>query len=351
MKRTRIAILCGGMSGEHQVSLISAFNIAEALSSLDQYEVTLIGLRRDGTWCWQPQGDLLCEVKDVRKVHLHPDALSLRPGTQGQLLDEQGQMQLQVDVFFPITHGTYGEDGSLQGWLRMLQAPFVGCDVWGSAVCMDKDLTKRLLAHAGIPVTPFVTLRLGDKLSYTDAISQLGLPFFVKPCREGSSLGVSKVRNEEQYQQALEQAFALDHKVLLEQGIVGREIEAAVLGNDQPEVATVLGEIVPTHEFYSYEAKYVDADGAVLTIPATLDETTAQQIRELAKEAFRVTECQGMARVDFFLAQDQQIYLNELNTLPGFTSISMYPKLWQASGLSYPELLDRLVQLALERHQ
>lgn len=346
--KTRVAVLCGGLSGEHQVSLISAFNIARALPR-DNYEVQLIGIRKDGSWCWRPEGDLLCQTKDIREIHLHPAAETLLPRQLGWLQNEQGKLQWKADICFPITHGNFGEDGSLQGMLRMLRVPFVGCDVWGSAVSMDKDMTKRLLVQAELPVTPFITLRRNETLLYSEVVTRLGSPFFVKPNREGSSLGVSKVRNEDEYQQALKEAFSLDHKILLEHAIIGREIEAAVLGNDSPEVAATLGEIIPKHEFYSYEAKYVDPNGAILKIPAEIEASVASRICELALESFRVVEGLGMARVDFFLTKDNQIYINEINTLPGFTSISMYPKLWEASGLSYSELLHQLLQLGLQR--
>ncbi len=346
--RTRVAILCGGLSGEHQVSLVSAFNIARALST-DHYEVQLIGIRKDGSWCWRPEGDLLCQTQNISEIHLHPAAETLLPRQLGQLQNEQGKLQWQVDVFFPITHGNFGEDGSLQGMLRLLRVPFVGCDVWGSAISMDKDVTKRLLLQAGLPVTPFIMLRRNETLLYSEAVARLGSPFFVKPTREGSSLGVTKVRNEDEYPQALKEAFSLDRKILLEQAIIGREIEAAVLGNDSPEVATTLGEIIPNHEFYSYNAKYVDPNGAILIIPAEIEANVASRIRDLAVESFRVVEGLGMARVDFFLTKDNQIYINEINTLPGFTSNSMYPKLWEASGLRYSELLHQLVKLGLQR--
>jgi D-alanine-D-alanine ligase len=346
--KTRVAILCGGLSGEHQVSLISAFNIARALPT-DHYEFQLIGIRKDGSWCWRPEGDLLCQTQDIREIHLHPAAETLLPRQLGRLQNEQGKLQWQADIFLPITHGNFGEDGSLQGMLRLLRVPFVGCDVWGSAISMDKDITKRLLVQAGLPVTPFITLRRNETLLYSEAVARLGSPFFVKPTREGSSLGVAKVRKEDEYPQALKEAFSLDHKILLEQAIIGREIEAAVLGNDAPEVAEILGEIIPNHEFYSYDAKYVDPNGAILKIPAEIEASVASRIRDLAVESFRVVEGLGMARVDFFLTKDNQIYINEINTLPGFTSISMYPKLWEASGLSYSELLHQLVQLGLQR--
>ena len=213
---------------------------------------------------------------------------------------------------------------------------------------MDKDVTKRLLGERGIPVARYRMLRRQEELTYEDAVQELGDVLFVKPCREGSSLGVSKVRTAEEYSEALREAFAADCKVLVEEAISGREIECSVLGNDSPQAASVLGEIAPSHEFYSYEAKYVDEDGADLIVPAEIDLDVSRKIRQTAVEAFQITECRGMARIDFFLNSDNSFILNEINSLPGFTNISMYPKLWAASGLSYPELLDRLIDLALE---
>jgi D-alanine-D-alanine ligase len=346
--KPQVAILCGGLSGEHQVSLLSAFNIARALPT-DRYEVQLIGIRKDGSWCWRSEDDLLCQTHDVREVHLHPAAETILPRQLCQLQNEQGELLWQADVCFPITHGSFGEDGSLQGMLRLLQIPFVGCDVWGSAISMDKDVTKRLLVQAGLPVTPFITLRRNETLRYCEVVAKLGSPFFIKPTREGSSLGVAKVRKEDEYQQALKDAFSLNSKILLEQAISGREIEAAVLGNENPQVAPTLGEIISKHEFYSYEAKYIDPNGAILKIPAEIKASVASQIHDLAVKSFQVVEGLGMARVDFFLTKEDKIYINEINTLPGFTSISMYPKLWEASGLSYAELLHQLVQLGLQR--
>ena len=346
MTRLTVGILCGGTSGEHEVSLLSAFNIQQALDR-EKYEVVLVGIDKQGGWYLGRDAEFLIDVQDVRKVHLDssgPVAHSGRelvPSTLGDAIRE-------VDVFFPITHGKLGEDGALQGLLELLGKPYVGCDVTGSAVCMDKDVSKRLLQAEGIPVAKSRTIRTPEDLGYHEAVAALGTPLFVKPAREGSSLGVSKVRNAEQYAQALRTAFALDRKVLVEEAVEGREIECAVLGNAHPEAAPVLGEIAPQHEFYSYEAKYVDENGAELIVPAPVDPEIAEQIRATAVQAFKTTACRGMARVDFFLCEDNSFVLNELNTLPGFTNISMYPRLWIASEVPYPELLDRLIALALE---
>ena len=352
-KKTTIGLICGGTSGEHEVSLVSAYNIQAALDR-EKYEVLIIAIDKNGAWFLGNSPELLENTHDVRQVTFkkdHPTALPQTGSSANENLtakEQSGSELAEVDVFFPITHGKLGEDGALQGLLELLGKPYVGADVYGSAICMDKDVTKRLLQHHGIPVSRYKLLRNPKDLSFEDAVRDLGDTLFVKPCREGSSLGVSKVRTEEEYKLALQQAFAADRKVLVEEAISGREIECSVLGNDSPEAASVLGEIVPLREFYSYEAKYVDDDGAELKIPAEIDPKVSLKIRKSAVEAFLITECRGMARVDFFLCDDNTFILNEINTLPGFTKISMFPKLWDASGLAYPKLLDRLIELAQE---
>ena len=346
-KKITIGLISGGTSGEHEVSLISAYNIQAALDR-EKYDVLLIGIDKNGAWFLGSTPEFLENVEDVHQVKFNTEKLALLPQKNLARNEPSGSELAKVDVYFPITHGKLGEDGALQGLLELLGKPYVGADVYGSAICMDKDVTKRLLMERGIPVARYMLLRNQEELPFTDAVLELGETLFVKPCREGSSLGVSKVRTVEEYLTALQEAFAVDSKVLVEESISGREIECSVLGNDKPEVASILGEIVPLREFYSYEAKYVDEDGAELVIPAEIDSEVSMQIRKTAVEAFQLTECRSMARVDFFLRADNSFILNEINTLPGFTNISMYPKLWEASGLSYSELLDRLIELALE---
>jgi D-alanine-D-alanine ligase len=249
-------------------------------------------------------------------------------------------------------HGTLGEDGSLQGMLRMANIPFVGSSVLGSAVSMDKDITKRLLRDAGLKVASFVTLTRANRHnhSFADISKQLGLPLFIKPANQGSSVGVSKIKNAHEFNQAIELAFRFDHKVLVEEAIVGREIECAILGNDYPK-ASVCGEIVVNDEFYSYDTKYISETGAQVVVPANLPEHINSKIQQIAIQAFQALECKGMARVDVFLTHTGDVIINEVNTLPGFTNISMYPKLWEASGLGYSELITTLIELALEQHQ
>ncbi len=275
------------------------------------------------------------------------------PGKASQQVVETAGSGLlaHIDVIFPIVHGTLGEDGCLQGLLRMADLPFVGSDVLGSAVCMDKDISKRLLRDAGIAVTPFITLNRNNaaRTSFDMAVGKLGLPMFVKPANQGSSVGVSKVNDEAEYHAAVELALGFDEKVLVESAVHGREIECAVLGNEHP-IASGCGEIVVSSGFYSYDSKYIDDQAAQVVVPADISVQASERIRRLAVEAFEVLGCAGLARVDVFLTEDGEVLINEINSLPGFTRISMYPKLWQAAGMSYSELVSRLIELALERH-
>jgi D-alanine-D-alanine ligase len=254
-------------------------------------------------------------------------------------------------VIFPVLHGPFGEDGTIQGLAKLANIPCVGPGILGSAVGMDKDVMKRLLRDAGIPNARFVTLSAmnHNRVSYDALKIKLGQTLFIKPANLGSSVGISKVRNEDEFIKAIKLAFDYDLKVIVEEEIRGREIECAILGNENP-MASVPGEIIPKADFYSYEAKYLDEDGAALSIPAQLPEYLAKQIQDLALQTFRVLECQGMSRVDIFLTPDEKLYVNEINTIPGFTKISMYPKLWEYSGIPYSELVDRLIQLAIEDH-
>jgi D-alanine-D-alanine ligase len=354
--KIRVGIIFGGKSAEHEVSLQSARNIFEALDK-NKYDATLIGIDKQGQWHISDSANFLLNADDPERIALRQSNLevALVPGKdQHQLVPAQGAPAPglgQIDVIFPIVHGTQGEDGSLQGMLRMANLPFVGSGVLGSAVCMDKDITKRLLRDAGLDVAPSMTLTraTASRTTFEMAVAKLGLPMFVKPANMGSSVGVSKVRDKAEFKRAIALAFEFDHKVLVEQAIVGREIECAVLGNDDPN-ASVCGEIVLHHEFYSYDTKYVDKDGAAVVVPADIDAQASDRIRTIAVQAFQALNCRGMARVDVFLAADGNVTINEVNTLPGFTNISMYPKLWQASGISYSELITRLIELAQEQH-
>jgi len=351
-KKLRVAVLFGGKSAEHEVSLQSARNVIEALDK-DKYDIVPIGIDKEGRWLLAETSSYLLDSGDPKLIRLNNSSTTVAvvPQSGGSLMELASRREAApIDVFFPVLHGPFGEDGSIQGLLKLANVPFVGSGVLGSAVSMDKDVVKRLFRDAGIPIADFVVVRPGDAVFFAAIVETLGCPVFVKPANLGSSVGVHKVGNEAELGPALADAFAYDTKVLIEQAIVGREIECSVLGNEAP-IASVLGEIVPRHEFYSYEAKYIDEQGAGLEIPAKLDAGVAGRIREMAVEAFRVAGCEGMARVDFFLQPDGTAIANEINTIPGFTSISMYPKLWEASGIPQPELLDRLIELAIARFQ
>ncbi len=336
MGKIHVGILFGGRSAEHEVSLRSAQSILAALDR-NRYTVTLIGIDKQGQWHRQPllaESNLALLVDGTRPV-------------EPLALPQAGDL----DVIFPVLHGPYGEDGTVQGLLKLAGIPFVGSGVLGSAVGMDKDVMKRLLRDSGIPIGAFVTVLRSqrNRVHFPTIVEQLGLPVFIKPANLGSSVGVSKATTEAEFKQALDLAFQFDHKVLIEAFIPGREIECAVLGNDDPQ-ASVPGEIIPQHDFYSYEAKYLDQKGALLQIPADLPPEVTAQVQRLAIQTFQVLCCSGLARVDFFV-RGTQILVNEINTLPGFTTISMYPKLWEASGLGYSALIDRLIELALQNHQ
>lgn len=352
MKKIRVGILFGGQSAEHEVSLQSAKNIIASLDR-EKYEPVLLGIDKTGRWHLQDESSYLLNAENPKLIALNKnsDTVSLTPWKSDvNIHSKQGSQG--IDVIFPVLHGPLGEDGTVQGLLKLVHLPFVGAGVLGSAVGMDKDVMKRLLHAAGIPVGKFVVIKDTErqKLTFVAMQKELGLPFFVKPANLGSSVGVSKVHSEKEFAAAVSDAFSYDTKILIEEFIEGREIECAVLGNDSPE-ASVAGEIVPTHEFYSYDAKYIDENGAKLIIPVVLPGDTLKKVQELAVNAFTVLCCEGMARVDFFLTKEGKLYVNEINTIPGFTKISMYPKLWEASGVGYTDLIDRLIQLAIERFE
>lgn len=354
MRKIRIGLIFGGKSAEHEVSLQSARNILQALDP-QRFDPVLIGIDKQGQWHLSAPDGFLLDADDPGKIALHRSgrAVAVLPGADTAQLRpvDPEQALAQIDVVFPIVHGTLGEDGSLQGLLRMANLPFVGSGVLGSAVAMDKDMAKRVLREAGLAVAPGVCLTR-HSAKHADAqalIAQLGLPLFVKPANQGSSVGVSQVRSADAFAAAVALALSYDHKVLVEAAVVGREIECAVLGNAVAQ-ASVCGEVVVHDAFYSYQTKYISAHGADLVIPADIDAPTQHRIQQIAVQAYQALNCAGMARVDVFLCADGRIVINEVNTLPGFTRISMYPKLWEASGLDYRSLITRLIELALERH-
>jgi len=355
MTKLRVGIVFGGKSAEHEVSLQSAKNILDAIDKT-RFEPVLLGIDKQGQWHLNDASDFLINAQDPALIALNRagEGVALVPGESRQqiIARQSGNALSQIDVIFPIVHGTLGEDGSLQGLLRMAALPFVGSGVLGSAVSMDKDVTKRLLRDAGLAVAPWISVTQAQRsrINASEVIAQLGLPLFIKPANQGSSVGVSKVDSAEAFDSALDVAFTFDRKVLIEKGIKGREIECAVLGNDDPQ-ASPCGEIVVHDTFYSYETKYLSETGAQTQVPAAIDAETSDAIRAVAIKAFQALECSGMARVDVFLTDAGEIIVNEVNTLPGFTNISMYPKLWQAAGLGYRDLISRLIELALDRHQ
>ncbi len=352
-KKIVVGILFGGKSAEHEVSLQSAKNVIDALDK-EKYEPILIGIDKTGHWLLNDASAFLLDAGDPQSIRLNTasNPVALVPQSHGVISNlADNSEKPSIDVVFPILHGPFGEDGTVQGLLKLADIPFVGAGVLGSSVGMDKDVMKRLLRDAGIPIAKFIALKTGEAVpSYASVSQALGKTLFVKPANMGSSVGVSKATDEPGYLSAVEQAFLFDTKIIIEETITGREIECAVLGNENPE-ASIPGEIIAHHDFYSYDAKYIDEDGAALEIPAKLDEATTKRIQALAIEVFKTLSCEGMGRVDMFLRDDGSLVVNEINTIPGFTKISMYPKLWEASGIPYTELIDRLIQLAFARYE
>jgi D-alanine-D-alanine ligase len=400
MKTLRVGILFGGRSGEHEVSLLSAASVLNAIDK-DKYEVVPIGITKDGRWLTAEhaedllQGKIVIEPRQLRAgdpqttpaaavlsrgeaVIVPPEPVHRQSGlvpfqSEATLTRRASDRAINVDVIFPVLHGTFGEDGTIQGLLELADIAYVGAGVLGSAAGMDKDVMKSLFIAAGIPIVKHVTIlrsawdddskKNGAKKIQKLVESKLKYPVFVKPANLGSSVGISKARNRKELGPAIEEAAKFDRKIVIEQGVGGknkkaREIECSVLGNDNP-TASVPGEIVPGKEFYDYTAKYLD-EGSQLIIPAKLSKADTKRVQELAIAAFKAVDCSGLARVDFLMEPGSptksgkkagKIYLNEINTMPGFTAISMYPKLWAASGLAYPDLIDRLIQLGIERHE
>lgn len=338
----RLLVLCGGRSAERDVSCISA---AAVLRNLERrFSPTLVWIGPDGTWNLQDAPAAFARHPKPFRFPFQRRRVALEPGT-GRLVG--AGKKRSVEAVFPVLHGPLGEDGALQGHLELFGLPYVGCDVLGSAIGMDKVVSKRLAAEAGLPILPYVVLRPGDSLA---PARRLKLPVFAKPSRMGSSVGVSRVRSREGLAGAVRTAFRFDTTVIVEQGVRPREIECAVLGDDREPEASIVGEIRPNAEFYSYDAKYLDPNGAELLVPAELSKAKSEEVRALAVRAFRALGGYGMARVDFLLDRDtDKLWFNEVNTLPGFTSISMYPRLWEASGLPFPKLVTRLVELGLSR--
>ena len=386
MSKLRVGILFGGRSGEHEVSLLSAASVLQAIDK-DKYDVVPIGITKEGRWLTAEhaenllQGKLVIEPRQLRAgdpeiteaaavlargeaVVVPPEPVHRQSGlvpfqTDAALTRRASDRAINVDVIFPVLHGTFGEDGTIQGLLELADIPYVGAGVLGSAAGMDKDIMKSLFIAAGIPIVKHVTVLRSQWEKEAKKVqklvqSKLKYPVFVKPANLGSSVGISKAHEAKELGAAIEEAAKFDRKIVIEEGVGGkknkaREIECSVLGNDEP-VASIPGEIVPVKEFYDYNAKYLD-EGSELIIPAKLTKAETKKVQELAIGSFKAVDCSGLARVDFLMdPKTRKIYLNEINTMPGFTAISMYPKLWAASGLEYADLIDRLIELGMERH-
>lgn len=361
-KKLRIGLIFGGRSGEHDVSLASATSVMANLDK-DTYEVVPIGITKEGGWLLGTEpARLMATEQDVSETSAietttavtltgDPRLRRLIPLQDGAELQDNGAL----DVIFPVLHGTYGEDGTLQGLLEMANVPYVGCGVLGAALGMDKEKMKIVFQALGLPGVDYLVYRRNEwersPATIMDAIEQrLSYPCFVKPVNLGSSVGINKAHDRVELEHAINVAAEYDRKIIIEQGINCRELECAVLGNDEP-IVSVVGEVIASNEFYDYNAKYLD-DKSQVIIPAGIAQATAEEVRRQAVKAFLALDLSGLARVDFFLEKETgRVYINEVNTLPGFTQISMYPKLWEASGLPYPQLLDRLIELAMERHQ
>ena len=357
-RKMRVAVIFGGRSGEHEVSLVSAESVMKSLDR-KKYEVIPIGITKEGSWL--TTGNPLKTLKIGRFRELETDHLITPDATQKSLVKistnnftTQYLKPKKINVIILMLHGPYGEDGTIQGLLELADIPYVGANVLASAVGMDKVVHKQLFREAGLPIVDFTHFLArewrANKKPIIKKVNQLGYPVFVKPANLGSSVGISKVRRQRELAGAVGYALQYDRKIIVEKAVIDpQEIEVAVLGNDSPR-ASVAGEIVASNEFYDYDAKYIDGLSKAV-IPARLPKKVAEQIRTIAVQAFKVIDCSGMARVDFLVSKGKKIYLSEINTIPGFTSISMYPKLWSASGLDYPKLLDELIRLALERHR
>jgi D-alanine-D-alanine ligase len=353
VERLRVALLFGGRSAEHDVSVLSAGNVFRALDPA-RYDIVPIGIARSGTW-------LLCSVQGGKFPTAVPESgprVALIPGGLGRLAilpETEGaapDLSRAADIVFPILHGPFGEDGTVQGLAEIAGVPYVGSGVLGSAAAMDKDVAKRLMRDSGLPIARFRSFSHGDVPNYDAVVAELGSPVFVKPARLGSSVGISKAGRREEFAEAIAEAFRHDRKILVEEFVRGREIECGVLeGEDGSLTASLPGEIVPSdrHGFYTYEAKYLDEHGAAVKVPADLSRELSDQVRKLSIAAFRALGCEGLARIDFFLREDGKLVVNEINTVPGFTDVSMYPKVFEAMGVSYSELVDRLIRHGLAR--
>lgn len=351
--KKNIVFLCGGKSPEHRISLIS---VQSVLNNVDRalFDVNVIGISQDGVWYHHGDHIDVINDKDPNNIALvNQDKAKVylsQNHNERRIFDTNGENVISnIDALYPVLHGEYGEDGSIQGLAKMAGIPIIGCDILGASATMDKDITKRLLRDAGIRIADFITLRKGEKISYKEASNKLGDVLFIKPVNLGSSVGVSCATDQKSFEEAINTGFQYDKKLVIEEKIIGREVECAVLGNYNPQASTI-GEIAPKTDFYTFENKYINGDdGAALYIPAPISDEKSDEIKALAIKAYKLCDCLGMSRVDFFLEEDGGLVLNEINSLPGFTSVSMYPKLWEDAGLPYSDLITKLIDLALEK--
>ncbi len=346
-RKIQVAILFGGKSAEHEVSVQSAKNVYDSLDK-EKYDAHLIGIDKRGYWHLSSGDELLQLAATMQGLQNDKKGRSLTKAQMSNIVQNTNEHLGNIDVVFPVLHGPFGEDGSVQGFLKLMDIPFVGAGVLGSAVGMDKDVMKRLLRDAGVHIGKFLTFNKDDTPDFKHIVHELGLPFFVKPANLGSSIGVKKVKHENEFEKAIENAFQYDTKILIEEFINGDEIFCSVLGNESP-IVSVPGRLKTDHEFYDYDAKYIDE--IEMEIPAKIPNHITKRIQEISLNAYKALCCEGMARADLFLTKDNTIYLGEINTIPGFTSHSWYPKLWEASGISQNELVDRLIQLAIKSHE
>ena len=358
-KKIRVGLIFGGRSGEHEVSFCSASSIIKAIDK-DKYTVVPIGITKEGRWISPQDSELALqsgkiEGKSTVILLNDPSGRTLVCIDNNQRFDKSSALE-RLDVIFPVLHGPYGEDGTVQGLLELADIPYVGAGVAASAISMDKDLMKTIFQQKGLPILKWMTIKRKEWQKDKEKILSLiqngfEYPLFVKPTNLGSSVGITKVHKKEELEKAIDLASSYDRKILIEEGLEeAREIECGVLGNDEPQ-ASVVGEVKPAGEFYDYDSKYIDKE-TQLIVPADLPDGVSRKVQEIALRAFKAVDAAGMARVDFFVSKkENKIYLSEINTIPGFTSVSMYPRLWKASGIPYSDLIDQLIQLALERHQ
>jgi len=352
MKKINLGVFFGGRSVEHEISLISAKNIIDAVDKT-KYNIIPVGINKNGEFFFYKDKNYILNSDNAKKVHLNKNGIPITFsfGQNKELIGVfDKKVRIKIDVAFPVLHGSFGEDGTIQGLFEMAGIPYVGTGVLGSSIGMNKDIAKKLLENSGIKTAKFLVFNVSEKekINFSRIVSRLGCPFFIKPTNLGSSVGVYKIKNKSDFDKEIKDIFKFNNKIMCEEMIIGREIECSVLGGENP-IASLSGEIISNHEFYSYEAKYLDENGAQLKAPANLPKKTVHKIQETAIKIFKLLGCRGMARVDGFLQKNGDYIFNEINTIPGFTKISMYPKLWEISKISQTKLIDELIQIALGR--